>query len=85
MREHEQAVSVTDGGLRRAAQPLAAKRLALGLIKAPRRGARQSKPQMCQRLEVLMVLVALRDSQARIVDPWRQPVDHLMGSQPPRP
>ena len=34
LREHEQGVSVTNGGLRRASQTLAAQRLALGLVEA---------------------------------------------------
>ena len=48
LREHEQRVSVTDGGLRRASQTLAAQRLALGLVETPGRGARQRKPEVRQ-------------------------------------
>ena len=48
LREHEQGVSVTDGGLRRASQTLAAQRLALGLVEASDRGARQREPKVRQ-------------------------------------
>ena len=36
LREHEQGVHMTDGGLRRASQTLAAQRLALGLVETSR-------------------------------------------------
>ena len=48
LREHEQGVGVTDGGLRRASQTLAAQRLALGLVEASDRGARQREPKVRQ-------------------------------------
>ena len=48
LREHEQGVGVTDGGLRRASQTLAAQRLALGLVDASARDTRQSKPEVRQ-------------------------------------
>ena len=45
LREHEQGVRVTDGGLRRASQTFAAQRLALGLVKTSRSGGRQRSPR----------------------------------------
>jgi hypothetical protein len=49
VREHEHRMSLTDGGLRGASQALAMQRLALGLIEASARGARQRKAKVRQR------------------------------------
>ncbi len=69
LREHEQRVSVTDGGLRRAAQTLAAQRLALGLVETSARGARQRKPKVRQRHHPRIRLESLAREADRLTSP----------------
>ena len=69
LREHEQRVRVTDGGLRRASQTLAAQRLALGLVETSRRGARQRKPEVRQRRHPGIRLESLAREADRLTSP----------------
>ena len=69
LREHEQRVRVTDGGLRRASQTLTAQRLALGLVETSGRGARQRQPKMRQRRDPGVRLESLAREADRLTSP----------------
>ena len=62
-------MSVTDGGLRRASQTLAMQRLALGLVEASARGARQRKPKVRQRHRPGIRLESLAREADRLTSP----------------
>ena len=69
-------MSLTDGGLPRASQTLAMQRLALGLIEASARGARQRKPKVGQRHRPGIRL----ESRAREADRLTSPRLRALGS-----